>query len=224
MDIQTLSVNGWQMRMRIPEGEGLHPVHLLLHGWTGDETKMWVFANRFPKDHLLIAPRGIYPAPGGGYAWHTNPNRSAPRVEDFRTAVDNLASLFNNVVLPGGDHTHLNITGFSEGAALAYALGMLCPSNVKAIAGLSGFLPEDAISYIDHQPLTGKNIFITHGTRDKLVPVSRARNAAELLESAGASVTYCEDDVGHKLSAGCFRGLAAFYAQQSRYNTDDELI
>ena len=203
------------MRMRIPVGAGAHPIHLLLHGWTGDEKAMWVFANRFPKDHLLIAPRGIYPAPGGGYAWHTNPNRSAPRVEDFQTAVDRLSSLFINAVLPGGDYFHLNITGFSEGAALAYTFGMLRPLNIQAIAGLSGFLPEDIIPYIDHKPLSGKNIFITHGTRDKLVPVSRARHAAGLLEAAGASVTYCEDDVGHKLSAGCFRGLAAFYALQS---------
>jgi len=32
-----------------------------------------------------------------------------------------------------------------------------------------------------------------------------------LLENAGATVTYCEDNVGHKLSIKCFRGLEAFY-------------
>jgi hypothetical protein len=32
-----------------------------------------------------------------------------------------------------------------------------------------------------------------------------------LLEKAGATVTYCEEDVGHKLSAGCFRGLESYF-------------
>ena len=214
MTIQMVSINGWQIRTRIPEGVGVHPVHLLLHGWTGDEKAMLVFANRFPQDHLLVAPRGIYPAPAGGYAWHTNLNRSTPRVVDFFPAVERLSSLFDKAAIPGGDFSHLNITGFSEGAALAYTFGVLRPLNVDAIAGLSGFLPEGINSYIDSKPLSGKEIFITHGTRDNLVPVTRARQAAELLETAGANVTYCEDDVGHKLSASCFRGLEKFYAHQ----------
>jgi predicted esterase len=30
------------------------------------------------------------------------------------------------------------------------------------------------------------------------------------LEQAGANVTYCEDEVGHKLSAACLRTLKDF--------------
>jgi phospholipase/carboxylesterase len=179
---------------------------------------MWVFANRFPKDHLLIAPRGIFQAPAGGYAWHSNPNRANPKVDDFRTAVDRLSDLINNAVIPSGDFSRLNMTGFSEGAALVYTFALLHPQNIHAIAGLSGFLPEDIGSLIGNKPLSGKNVFITHGTRDHLVPVSKARRAAELLEAAGAHVTYCEDDVGHKLSASCFRGLEGFYAHQFSEN------
>jgi hypothetical protein len=33
-----------------------------------------------------------------------------------------------------------------------------------------------------------------------------------LLELGGASVIYCEDDVGHKLSSSCFRGMETFFA------------
>ena len=32
-----------------------------------------------------------------------------------------------------------------------------------------------------------------------------------LLEQAGAQVTYCEADVGHKVSADCLRGLENFF-------------
>jgi len=56
-------------------------------------------------------------------------------------------------------------------------------------------------------------VFITHGSKDILVPVDRARQAAELFDLVGAKVTYCEHDVGHKLNASCFRGLEIFYRE-----------
>jgi predicted esterase len=56
---------------------------------------------------------------------------------------------------------------------------------------------------------------MAHGTQDALVPVARARQARQILLEAGAQVTYCEDDVGHKLSASCFRGLETFFARLS---------
>jgi predicted esterase len=40
-----------------------------------------------------------------------------------------------------------------------------------------------------------------------MVTIDRARASIELLEQAGAQVTYCEDEVGHKLSANCLRAL-----------------
>jgi hypothetical protein len=46
--------------MREPEDTGPHPVMALIHGWTGDEF-MWIFANRLPKDQLLIAPAACMP-------------------------------------------------------------------------------------------------------------------------------------------------------------------
>jgi phospholipase/carboxylesterase len=67
---------------------------------------------------------------------------------------------------------------------------------------------------IRERPLVDKSAYATHGIRDELVPVSKARRAVELLEKAGAKVTYCEDDVGHKLSATCFRGMQEFFAVQ----------
>jgi predicted esterase len=49
------------------------------------------------------------------------------------------------------------------------------------------------------------------------VPIALGRRAVEILELAGASVTYCEDEVGHKLSASCFRGLEAFFSRRDNF-------
>jgi len=65
---------------------------------------------------------------------------------------------------------------------------------------------------IAKKPLAGKQMFVAHGTQDNLVPMDRARASMALLEQAGARLTYCEAEVGHKVSADCLRGLEAFFA------------
>jgi phospholipase/carboxylesterase len=85
------------------------------------------------------------------------------------------------------------------------------PERIASVAGLSGFLPEGTSTWLSNERLKGLPIFIAHGTEDELVPVNKARLSVDQLEKAGADVTYCEDEVGHKLSAKCFRGLEAFY-------------
>ena len=208
-----MQLDDWVLRLRVPSGAGPHPVTLLLHGWTGDENAMWIFASKLPKDHLLIAPRALYPASMGGYSWY--PMRSQegwPRLADFRPAVAALIQLIERWPEPPAvDLTALRLAGFSQGAALAYTFAILHPERVRALAGLAGFLPEDAAAHLSPGHFAGLPVYISHGTRDQLVPVERARQAVDHLQGAGAQVVYCESDAGHKLSAECFRGMEAFF-------------
>jgi phospholipase/carboxylesterase len=208
---QTLQLDQWVARMRQPEGSGPFPVYLLLHGLTGDEDVMWVFASRLPANALLVAPRGLHTSASGGYSWLPDSGRKWPVVADFQPAVDAILELLNPNFFPTADFSKLHLVGFSQGAALSYTFGLLQADKIRALAGLSGFLPEDAPQYIAGQPLRGKRIFTAHGTQDDTVPVERARWAVQTLQQAGAQVVYCEDDVGHKLSASCFNGLEGFF-------------
>ncbi len=123
--------------------------------------------------------------------------------------------MLNTMHFPNVALSHVSLVGFSQGTALSYTFALMYPERVTSVAGLSGFLPEGAIDLVSSRPLLGKRIFIAHGTRDELVSVERARLAVELLKQAGAQVTYCEDDVGHKLSMSCFHGLQAFFSSMS---------
>jgi phospholipase/carboxylesterase len=215
-DLPILEIENWIIRYRAPKGDGPFPVIWLLHGWTGDEDSMWVFASRLPDDYLLLAPRGLYPTPMGGYGWHTMENGKIwPQVEDFRPAINQLLSLMDNwpVAAPAADFTRFRVAGFSQGGAFAYSLAMFHPDRVIALAGLASFLPDGAAAYLKNQKLVGKPIFVSHGLRDKLVPIARARQAVQLLDQSGAEVSYCESDVGHKLSADCFNGMEVFFRE-----------
>jgi phospholipase/carboxylesterase len=211
---QTFQLDQWVARTRQPEGSGPFPVFLLLHGLTGDEDVMWVFASRLPANALLIAPRGLHSSKLGGYSWLPDSGRKWPLITDFQPAVEAILELLNPNFFPAADFSNLNLVGFSQGAALSYTFGLLQAEKVNALAGLSGFLPEDAPDYTAGLPLRGKRIFAAHGIQDDMVPVERARWAVRTLQQAGALVIYCEDDVGHKLSASCFHGLEGFFKNQ----------
>jgi phospholipase/carboxylesterase len=206
-----ISFENWVMRTRRPDGLGPFPVLIMLHGWTGDENSMWVFDPRLPKNALIIAPRGLYSTKASGYSWHPDLVKPWPWIRDFQTAVDKIFATISPSNFPDGDFSQLHLIGFSQGTALAYSIAILVPGRIASVAGLSGFLPDGASALLTANRLKGLPMFIAHGTDDDRVPVEKARLSAELVEKAGAVVTYCEDQVGHKLSAKCFRGLEAFY-------------
>ena len=211
-----LKIKNWTIRYRMPPGSGPHPVIWLLHGWTGDEDSMWIFASRLPDNFLLLAPRGLYPAPMGGYSWYTmKQGKVWPQVDDFRPVVEKLIYLMKEWpnTAPAADFSRFRIAGFSQGGALAYSFAMIYPQRVISLAGLASFLPEHADKYLTGSPLKDMPIFISHGTKDHIVPIERAQTAVQQLQQAGARVNYCESETGHKLSASCFRGMEAFFEQ-----------
>lgn len=213
-DDQTIRKLGeWVIRVRIPPGPGPHPALLMLHGWTGDENSMYIFAQRLPKDAMLISPRALHPAPRDGYGWHPHRQSGWPSLDDFRPAVADLRELLVQHNFPTADLSQLRLVGFSQGAALSMAAALLHPDWMKSIACLSGFMPEGVSPLLVEQPLAGMPIFVTHGSQDDIVPVAKARAAVGMLEKAGAQVHYCEEDVGHKLSLPCFKSMEAFFKE-----------
>jgi phospholipase/carboxylesterase len=210
--IAAMTVGNWQLRVRIPQDAGAHPALVMLHGWTGDENAMWVFGAQLPPRYLLLAPRAPYPAPMGGYSWYARQASAWPALEDFRPAVEGILDLLRQLNFPGADFSSFHLLGFSQGAALSYALALLYPARVLSVAALAGFMPTEAASLVGAQPLRGKPVYVAHGVRDAMVPVEQARLAVDLLQAAGAEVSYCETDVGHKLSVSCFKDLKAFFA------------
>lgn len=202
-------------RVRYPEGPGETRLLLLFHGWTGDENSMWIFSSRIPKNYLLIAPRGITRTPLGGFGWQEAKSNAWPNATNFKPAVEKILSLLENVDFPGIDPSKFDLMGFSQGAALAFAMAFSFPERIGKLAGLSGFLPDGLDEKITNGVLEGKKVFVAHGRHDEMVPIEKAREVVQALKAAKAEVVYCEEDVGHKLSAGCFRGLNEYFANNS---------
>jgi phospholipase/carboxylesterase len=108
------------------------------------------------------------------------------------------------------DAAQFDLMGFSQGAAMTNLIGIRHPQRVRKMGVLAGFVPAGMEELILQKPLAGKNIFVAHGTQDQMIPIDRARASMALLEQSGAQITYCEEEVGHKLSANCLRALESY--------------
>lgn len=208
-----MTYNGWTMRVRHAAQEPARFM-LLLHGWTGDENSMWVFARKFPADLWIAAPRAPHPAEGSGYSWRAiQPgSRGLPTLSDLKPAADSLIHLVDDVSASIGlDAEQFDVAGFSQGGALVNALTLLHPERIRRAAVLAGFMPGGVDDWLARRVLADKSIFVAHGTQDELVPLERAQQSIKLLQQAGARVTFCEAEVGHKVSADCLRSLETFF-------------
>ena len=94
---------------------------------------------------------------------------------------------------------------------MASLLAFLYPQRVGKVGILAGFVPGGLEELVVRRPLAGKPFMVIHGTRDQMVTIERARASIEVLERASANVTYCEDEVGHKVSVTCLRALKKFF-------------
>jgi len=207
-----INLDDWTVRQRFPEGAGPQRLILLIHGWTGDENSMWIFAPRLPSNYVILSPRGISDTPLGGFSWEEKDVAGWPTADNFQDAIGALFDLVASVQHPELSTDQFDVMGFSQGAALAYTMLLLHPERINKLAGISGFLPEGLGEQIKDRRLLDKKIFVAHGRRDDMVSIDRARSVLRDLKSAGSEVIYCEEDVGHKLSAGCFRAMDDYFS------------
>ena len=213
-DTELVSFEDWHLRVR-PATRAPARLLVLAHGWTGDEDSMWVFVRDFGPDYWIVAPRAPFAAEPGGFSWR--PPRPGPHdrptFKDLEPAVDLLMSLVDKYAAACSlDSTQFSVMGFSQGAALVNVLALLHARRLDRIGILAGFVPGGAELLAARHPLKGKPVFIAHGTLDETINIEDARRSVKFLEQAGANVTVCEDEVGHKLSARCLRALDQFFA------------
>ncbi|HUE98666.1 MAG TPA: hypothetical protein VMN99_05390 [Anaerolineales bacterium] len=211
-----ISFEDWTLR--IHESAHSSPrLMLLIHGLTGDENSMWVFAQNLARGYWMVAPRAPHPSQmeQGGYSWHPAQagTLDSPSLEQLRPSAEALIHLVDGYSASAGlDASVFDVMGFSQGAAMSSLLAFLYPQRIRKVGILAGFVPGGLDELLSQRPLEGKPFFVAHGTKDEMVTVDQARASIEILEQAGAKVTYCEDEVGHKVSVSCLRALKNFFA------------
>ena len=90
------------------------------------------------------------------------------------------------------DRKHVLLTGLSDGATMTLLAGLAEDVAYTHLAPIAGVLHPMNFATGNIDRARGRSIYLVHGALDWMFPVSLAREAARVLEGAGAQLVFRE--------------------------------
>ena len=188
---------------RPPAADPPEGLLVLFHGRGADERDLYPLLDYLDPERRLVGvtPRGPLSLPPGGAHWYAVREIGYPDPETFMSTYALASSWLDGVV---EQHRlafdRVVVGGFSQGAVMTYALGLgQGRPRPAGLIALSGFVPTVPGFELDLTPPLPP-VAIGHGALDPVIPVEWGRRARQLLEAAGAEVTYHESPLlGHAI-------------------------
>lgn len=186
-----------------------HPCLVLLHGRGSDEQDLFSLVPELPRRPLVVSVRAPFPFPWGGFFWYdlTN-NQPKPDVQTMSRSLDELREFI--AALPSRyqvDPAQVYVLGFSQGSLMSGCLTLANPELIAGTVMLSGYLPAETGT----GDVTGKPVFMAHGSNDGVLPVVLGRQARLFLEGRGASVDYHEYAMDHQIIPDELRAVRRWF-------------
>lgn len=109
------------------------------------------------------------------------------------------------------DPARLIAVGYSNGANIAASLMLLEPNILSKAILLRAMVPLEINTPPD---LNGRDVLMQCGRLDPLIPAKNSQRLADILMSAGATVTLNWQETGHNLTNSEFRTVQTWLNQQ----------
>ena len=179
----------------IPATQPGLPTLLLLHGTGGDENDLIPLAQQLLPGAALLSPRGKVLEHGMPRFFR----RLAEGVFDLADLKVRTAELaeFITAARKAYDIPAPIAVGFSNGANIAASLLLTQPDLLRAAVLFRAMLP------FEPEPLpslAGKPLLLLSGSSDQMIPAAATKRLAEVLQTAGANLTYKTLPTGHGLT------------------------
>lgn len=207
MSFKTSDVpNSLRYLVKHPKTEsGKTPLVILLHGVGSNEKDLFSFANQLPGNFMVVSARAPFEIGKDSYAWYEvdfstgKPVINKDNAEKSRnTIIQFIDELKKKYTF---DDSQIYLCGFSQGAIMAYSVGLTRPDKIKGIAVMSGRLLEEVKPLIKPSAsLKNLNVFISHGTNDNVLGVHYARESVTYLHTLGVNPYFKEYTEGHTIS------------------------
>lgn len=189
---------------------------ILFHGRGTNEGDLAPLLDAVDPDALTIGltPRGPFALTPGGAHWYAVRRVGHPDHDTFHAALERAGGWLDSLPEATGVPIERTVLGgFSQGAVMAYALGLgRGRPSPAGVIGLSGFLPTVDGFELDLDGRAGLPAFLAHGTYDPIIGVEFGRAARERLEAAAMAVDYREAPIGHQVEPGWLPELRAWLA------------
>ena len=142
----------------------------------------------------------------GGYvmrAWYDITNADLMRREDeagLRRSQRQVEALIAREQARGIKADRIILAGFSQGCAMTLQTGLRHPEKLAGLMCLSGYLPLSATVAAERtEQSLDTPILMVHGSSDGVIPIARAEQSRDLLESMGYQVEWHAYPMQHSL-------------------------
>lgn len=179
------------------------PLVVLLHG-RGDRPRIPGGPFRgVPIPMRLIVPRGPLRL-GAGFAWilaSVTQGRPDVLAASLRNRTHHVAALIDTLYRTRPTLGRPIVSGFSQGALLAFSLALHRPDVVVRALPLAGWVPPDLMPLVPTAPELRVPIRAVHGAEDLVIPIVPTREVIARLRELEWEVELAEfEGVGHVVS------------------------
>ncbi len=195
------------------------PLIILMHGIGSNENDLFSFAGQLPGKFLVVSLRGPYTLGPDSYAWYQadfskgEPIINKEQAEKSRNAIIHFIDQLKTK--EQFDEKQVYLCGFSQGAIMSFSVGLTHPDKIKGIAVMSGRILDEVKPMITPTTqLKHLEVFISHGTKDKVIDVHYARKAAAYLNELGITGTYKEYDDVHTINKDMLADLVSWFGKR----------
>jgi phospholipase/carboxylesterase len=189
---------------------------VLLHGVGSNEQDLFGLAPQVPPQFHVLSLRGPLALGPGSYAWFTF--GVAPDGSRAINAAQEAASrpLVAQAVQAAAQQLgvppeRVVVGGFSQGGIMSLSLLLTQPALLHAAMVLhSRLLPEVLPLLAPPEQLRGRELWVSHGTEDTMIPLANAHQIRGTVTPLPIALTYKEYPGGHELRPAELRDAMAW--------------
>lgn len=133
-------------------------------------------------------------------AWYDISNTNCEDELGIRNSQKAIDALIDNEIQNGIVSHNIILAGFSQGGVMALQVGIRHTSQLGGIIALSCYLPL-ADQFVDEAESVNATIpiYMSHGSQDSVIPISRAVTSKEKLLAANYPVEWYEYPMAHSV-------------------------
>ncbi|MDQ0635707.1 phospholipase/carboxylesterase [Arthrobacter pascens] len=182
------------------------PLLVMMHGYGTDESRMVRLFDYLPSDFTCAALRAPM-AIGDHYGWFL---LDYFLVNDFADVISATNAVHTWISSVKGQHSSVNLLGYSQGMAMASTLLRLHPKDYEATVGLSGFVLENDLLALSESFDTPPPFFWGRDKADLVINDEAIAYTEEWLNAKTQLTARTYPGMGHAMCKAEMADVSAF--------------
>ena len=178
---------------------------VLMHGVGSNEQDLFGLAPQVPERFHVLSLRAPFRMGPGSHAWfdfsiEPNGERTINEVQEAQSRALVARTVESAAEQLGIPPERVVVGGFSQGGIMALSLLLTQPALLQAaMVWHSRLLPQVVPLAAPADALRGKQMWLSHGTHDNVIPLAHAQAIAQHMGPLPVAVTYREFPGAHEI-------------------------